>query len=105
MEVNKEKIRYILQLFFDKGENASQAAEIVNGVDGADTVTANYVQFWINRFRPNIKFRSLLFATGPFDANDRAETARIGQQKRCCVPSRERLSTNVCSDSPETLGA
>ncbi|GFU67714.1 hypothetical protein TNCV_4327681 [Trichonephila clavipes] len=24
MEVNKEKIRYILQFFFDKGENASQ---------------------------------------------------------------------------------
>ncbi|GFY35903.1 histone-lysine N-methyltransferase SETMAR [Trichonephila clavipes] len=25
MEVNKEKIRYVLQFFFDKGENASQA--------------------------------------------------------------------------------
>ncbi|GFX34761.1 hypothetical protein TNCV_2514771 [Trichonephila clavipes] len=41
MEVNKEKIWYILQLFFDKGENASQVAEIVNGVYSADTVTAN----------------------------------------------------------------
>ncbi|GFX62762.1 transposase [Trichonephila clavipes] len=39
MEVNKEKIRYILQFFFDKGENASQEDEIVNGVYGADTVT------------------------------------------------------------------
>ncbi|GFW86286.1 hypothetical protein TNCV_4330701 [Trichonephila clavipes] len=37
MEVNKEKNQYILQFFFDKGENACQAAEIVNGVDGADT--------------------------------------------------------------------
>ncbi|XP_046820280.1 histone-lysine N-methyltransferase SETMAR-like [Vespa crabro] len=36
MSVNKEKIRYILQFFFDKGENASQAAEIVNGVYGPD---------------------------------------------------------------------
>ncbi|GFW11996.1 histone-lysine N-methyltransferase SETMAR [Trichonephila clavipes] len=45
MEVNKEKIRYILQFFFHKGENASQAVEIVNGVYGAATVTANYVQF------------------------------------------------------------
>ncbi|GFS77639.1 hypothetical protein TNCV_819501 [Trichonephila clavipes] len=27
------------------GEKASQAAEIANGVYGADTVTANYVQF------------------------------------------------------------
>ncbi|GFU80070.1 histone-lysine N-methyltransferase SETMAR [Trichonephila clavipes] len=51
MEVNKEKIRYILQFFSDKGENASQVAEIVNGVYGADTVTANYVQFWFSRFR------------------------------------------------------
>ncbi|GFW19007.1 histone-lysine N-methyltransferase SETMAR [Trichonephila clavipes] len=34
MEVNKEKIRYILQFFFDKGEIASQVAEIVNGVYG-----------------------------------------------------------------------
>ncbi|GFV72864.1 histone-lysine N-methyltransferase SETMAR [Trichonephila clavipes] len=54
MEVNKEKIRYILQFFFDKGENASQVAEIVNGVYGADTVTANYVQFWFRRFRSGI---------------------------------------------------
>ncbi|GFU91128.1 retrovirus-related Pol polyprotein from transposon TNT 1-94 [Trichonephila clavipes] len=34
MEVNKEKIRSILQIFFDKGEKASQVAEIVNGVYG-----------------------------------------------------------------------
>ncbi|GFX08778.1 histone-lysine N-methyltransferase SETMAR [Trichonephila clavipes] len=54
MEVNKEKIRYILQFFFDKGENASQAAEIVNGVYGADTARANYVQFWFRRFRLGI---------------------------------------------------
>ncbi|GFW01035.1 hypothetical protein TNCV_1762731 [Trichonephila clavipes] len=43
MEVNKEKTRYILQFFFDKGENASQVAEIVNDVYGAVTVTANNV--------------------------------------------------------------
>ncbi|GFV39026.1 jerky-like protein [Trichonephila clavipes] len=49
MEVNKEKIRYILQ--FDKGQNAIQATEIVNGVYSADTVTANYLQFWFRRFR------------------------------------------------------
>ena len=49
MEVNKEKIRYILQFLFDKGENASQAAVIVNGVYGANTVTANYTQFWFRR--------------------------------------------------------
>lgn len=65
MEVNKEKIRYILQFFFDKGENASQAAEIVNGVYGADTVTANYVQFWFRRF-----------CSGIFDVKDAPRTGR-----------------------------
>ncbi|GFW03958.1 hypothetical protein TNCV_2050741 [Trichonephila clavipes] len=50
MEVNKEKIRYILQIFFDKSEYASLMAEIVNDVYGANTVTANYVQFWFRRF-------------------------------------------------------
>ncbi|GFW09786.1 integrase catalytic domain-containing protein [Trichonephila clavipes] len=54
MKVNKEKIRYTLQFFYDKGENASQAAEIVNGAYGADTVTANYVQFWFRGFRSGI---------------------------------------------------
>ncbi|GFV69529.1 histone-lysine N-methyltransferase SETMAR [Trichonephila clavipes] len=63
MEVNKEKIRYILQFFFDKGENASQAAEIVNGFYGADTVTANYVQFKFRRFR-----------SGNFDVKDALRT-------------------------------
>ncbi|KAL9925456.1 histone-lysine N-methyltransferase SETMAR-like [Glossina fuscipes fuscipes] len=65
MEVNKDKIRYILQFFFDKGENASQAAKIVNGVYGSDTVTANYVQFWFRRFR-----------SGIFDVNDAPRTGR-----------------------------
>ncbi|GFT37233.1 histone-lysine N-methyltransferase SETMAR [Trichonephila clavipes] len=54
MEVNEEKIRYILQLFFDKGKNISQVAEIVHGVYGADTVTANYVQLWFRRFLSGI---------------------------------------------------
>ncbi|GFX31154.1 histone-lysine N-methyltransferase SETMAR [Trichonephila clavipes] len=65
MEVNKEKIRYILQFLFYKGENASQAAEIVNGVYGADTVTANYVLFWFRQFR-----------SGIFDAKDAPGTGR-----------------------------
>ncbi|GFX38399.1 histone-lysine N-methyltransferase SETMAR [Trichonephila clavipes] len=65
MEVNKEKIRYILQFFFDKGENASQAAEIVNGVYGADILTASYVQFWFRRFR-----------SGNFDVKDAPRTGK-----------------------------
>ncbi|GFW94745.1 histone-lysine N-methyltransferase SETMAR [Trichonephila clavipes] len=54
MEVNKEKIRYILQFFFDKGEKARQAAEIENDVYSADTVTVNYVQFWFRQFCSDI---------------------------------------------------
>ncbi|GFX03752.1 histone-lysine N-methyltransferase SETMAR [Trichonephila clavipes] len=54
MEVNEEKIRYILQFFFDSGENASQVAKIVKGVYDVDTVTANYLQFWFRRFRSGI---------------------------------------------------
>ncbi|GFW30741.1 histone-lysine N-methyltransferase SETMAR [Trichonephila clavipes] len=54
MEVYKVKIRYILQFCFDKGENASQLAEIVNGVYGADTEKANYVHFWFRQFRSGI---------------------------------------------------
>ncbi|GFT02595.1 histone-lysine N-methyltransferase SETMAR [Trichonephila clavipes] len=65
MEVNKEKIRYILQFFFDKHENARQGAEIVNSVYGADSVTANYVQFWFRRFRSRI-----------FDVKDAPRTGR-----------------------------
>ncbi|GFT82548.1 histone-lysine N-methyltransferase SETMAR [Trichonephila clavipes] len=54
MEVNKEKIRFFLQFFFDKGENASQVAEIAHDAYGTDTVTANYLQFWFRRFRSGI---------------------------------------------------
>ncbi|GFV86987.1 histone-lysine N-methyltransferase SETMAR [Trichonephila clavipes] len=48
-----------------EGEKASQVAEIVNGVYGADTVTANYVQFWFHRFR-----------SGIFDVKDAHHTGR-----------------------------
>ncbi|GFW36491.1 histone-lysine N-methyltransferase SETMAR [Trichonephila clavipes] len=65
MEVNKEKIRFCLQFFFDKGENASQVAEIVNGLYGPDTVIANYVHFWFRRFR-----------SGIFDVKDAPRTSR-----------------------------
>ncbi|GFY29369.1 histone-lysine N-methyltransferase SETMAR [Trichonephila clavipes] len=65
MEVNKEKLQFFLQFFFDKSENASQVAEIANGVYGADTVTVNYVQFWFRGFR-----------SGIFDVKDAPRTGR-----------------------------
>ncbi|GFS98960.1 histone-lysine N-methyltransferase SETMAR [Trichonephila clavipes] len=48
-----------------QGENASQVAEIVNGIYSTDTVTAKYVQFWIRRFRSRI-----------FDVKDALDTDR-----------------------------
>ncbi|GFY19165.1 histone-lysine N-methyltransferase SETMAR [Trichonephila clavipes] len=66
MEVNKEKFWYILQIFFDKGKNARQAAEIVNGVYSADTVTVNFVQFWFRRFH-----------SGLFNVKDAPRTGRL----------------------------
>ncbi|GFU42230.1 histone-lysine N-methyltransferase SETMAR [Trichonephila clavipes] len=48
-----------------KSKNTSQVAEIVNGVFSADTVTANYVQFWFRRFR-----------SGIFDVKDAPRTGR-----------------------------
>ncbi|GFS63821.1 hypothetical protein TNCV_1128391 [Trichonephila clavipes] len=104
MEDNKEKIRYILHVFFDKGENTKLAAEIVNGAYGDDTVTANYVQFLFRRFRLGI-FDVKVAPRPPFEANDWPETAGIGQQKRCCAPPGQIQATHFCSDSPETLGA
>ncbi|GFT19889.1 histone-lysine N-methyltransferase SETMAR [Trichonephila clavipes] len=65
MEGNKKKIRFFFQFFFDKGENASQMAEIANGDYGPHTVTANYMQFWFRRFRSAI-----------FDVKDAPRTDR-----------------------------
>ncbi|GFV85911.1 histone-lysine N-methyltransferase SETMAR [Trichonephila clavipes] len=48
-----------------QGKNASQAAEILHGVYGAGTVTANYGQFWFRRF-----------CSGIFDVKDAPRTDR-----------------------------
>ncbi|GFW00857.1 hypothetical protein TNCV_1760951 [Trichonephila clavipes] len=54
---------------------------------------------------PNTKFRYLLSTNGPSEDSDRPEMARIGQLKRCYVPSGQRQATIVCSDSPGSLGS
>ncbi|GFV89602.1 histone-lysine N-methyltransferase SETMAR [Trichonephila clavipes] len=50
-----------------QGKNASQAAEIVNSVYGANTVSASYVQFWFRRIR-----------SGIFDVKVAPRTGRAG---------------------------
>ncbi|GFT68810.1 transposase [Trichonephila clavipes] len=59
MEVNKEKIGFFLQFFFDKGENASQVAEITNGAYCSDIVTDNYVKFRFRLFRSDFYCQQL----------------------------------------------
>ncbi|GFV37120.1 histone-lysine N-methyltransferase SETMAR [Trichonephila clavipes] len=48
-----------------QGENVSQVAENANDVHGADTATANFVQFWFCRFR-----------LGIFDVKDAPRTGK-----------------------------
>ncbi|GFY33010.1 histone-lysine N-methyltransferase SETMAR [Trichonephila clavipes] len=86
IEVNKEKIRHILQ--FDKGKNASQIAQIVNGVYGADTVTANYVQIWFRRF-----------SSGIFDVKDAPRTGRPVIENVDKIPGKIEVDRLVSSRS------
>jgi len=51
MEQNKEKIRHILQYYYDKGKNASHAANKICAVYGPDTVSNSTAQRWFQRFR------------------------------------------------------
>jgi len=39
MEINKEKIRYILQYHYDKGKNATLACEKICAIYGEDTLS------------------------------------------------------------------
>ncbi|GFU44544.1 histone-lysine N-methyltransferase SETMAR [Trichonephila clavipes] len=90
MEVNKEKIRFFLQFFFDKGENASQGAGIANGVYGADTVTANYMQFWFRQFRSGIfDFKHALRTGRPIIENiDKITEIEVDRHVRVVVSPR-----------------
>jgi len=44
MDQDKEKIRHILQYYYDKGKNASQAANKICAVYGPDTVSISTAQ-------------------------------------------------------------
>jgi len=39
MDINKEKIRYILQYHYDKGKNTAQACEKICTIYGEDTLS------------------------------------------------------------------
>ncbi|GFW83420.1 DUF4817 domain-containing protein [Trichonephila clavipes] len=72
-------------VFFDKDENASQATKIVNG---ADTVTANSVQFWFRRFR-----------SGIFDVKDEPRTGRFIVEKVIKITEVIKVDRHVSSRS------
>ena len=44
MEINKEKIRYILQYYYDKGKNAAQACEKICAIYGEYTLSKSVAQ-------------------------------------------------------------
>ena len=51
MEINKKKIRYILQYYYDKGKNAAQACEKICAIYGEDTLSKSAARKWFARFR------------------------------------------------------
>ena len=51
IDQNKEKIWHILQYYYDKGKNASHAANKICAVYGPDTVSICTAQRWFQCFR------------------------------------------------------
>ena len=51
MDQNKEKIRYILQYHFDKGNNASQDCKKICGVYSKGAVSKSAARKWLARYR------------------------------------------------------
>jgi len=49
MEINKEKIHYILQYHYDKGKNAAQACEKICAIYDENTLSKS--RKWFARFR------------------------------------------------------
>ena len=65
LEVNKEKIRYILQYYYDKGKNAAQACEKICAIYGEDTLSKSAARKWFAHFY-----------TGNFDMKDESRSGR-----------------------------
>lgn len=70
MDINNEKIRYILQFFFDQGENAAQACEKICAVYGDTALSKSAARKWFARFR-----------SGNFDVKDAPRSGRPAFEK------------------------
>jgi len=75
MEINKEKIRYILQ-YHDKGKNAAQACEKICAIYGEDTLSKSAARKWFTRFR-----------AGNFDVKDEPNLASVNQSLKSPMKS------------------
>jgi len=64
MEINNEKIRYILQYHYDKGKNAAQACEKIYAIY-EDILSKSAARKWFARFR-----------AGNFDVKDEPRSSR-----------------------------
>ncbi|KAG5316743.1 SETMR methyltransferase, partial [Acromyrmex insinuator] len=65
MEINKEKIRYILQYYYNKGKNAAQAYEKICVIYDEDTLSKSAARKWFAHFR-----------IGNFDVKDEPRSDR-----------------------------
>jgi len=70
MEINKEKIRYILQYHYDKGKNTAQACEKICAIYDEDTLSKSAARKWFARFR-----------AGNFDVKDEPRSGRSITEK------------------------
>lgn len=60
-----DKVRYILQYYYDKGENAARAREKICAVYGEETISESAARKWFVRFR-----------SGNFDVKDVRRSGR-----------------------------
>jgi len=79
MEINKEKIRYILQYHYDKGKNAAQACEKICAIYGENTLSKSAARKWFARFR-----------VGNFDVKDEPRSSQSITEKSEIIVKVER---------------
>jgi len=70
MKKNNEKLRYILQYYYDKGKNAAQACEKICAVYGEGALSKSAARKWFARFR-----------SGNFDVKDEPRSGRPVTEK------------------------
>ena len=105
MEQNKEKIRHILQYYYDKGKNAPHAATKICAVYGPDTVSISTAQRWFQRFRSGAEVIEDAARSGrPVVENcDKiAELIERAMQKRPSLINRGRIVFHQDNARPHT---